>query len=72
MTGAILQAGVQSYFALNDAQDRIAQSHANIVQHRMMSFGTFCTYIQPKRTYGLTTAARLTGMMMDMTECHGN
>jgi transglutaminase-like putative cysteine protease len=66
ITGAILQAGVQSYFALNDAQDRIAQSSANIVQNRMMSFGTFCTYVQPKQVYGLTTAGRLSGMMMDI------
>jgi hypothetical protein len=57
---------VQSYFALNDTQDRIAQSSANIVQNRMMSFGTFCTYIQPKQIYGLTTAGRLSGMMMDI------
>jgi len=57
---------VQSYFALNDTQDRIAQSSANIVQNRMMSFGTFCTYIQPKQVYGLTTAGRLSGMMMDI------
>jgi hypothetical protein len=32
----------------------------------MMSFGTFCTYIQPKQIYGLTTAGRLSGMMMDI------
>lgn len=65
-TGAMLQTGVQGYFALNDTQDRIAQANSNIIDHSLMSFGTFSTYIQPKQVYGLTTAARLSGMMMDI------
>jgi hypothetical protein len=56
-----MHTGVQSYFALNDAQ-----VSSTIVQNRFMSFGTFSSHIQPRIIYGLTMGARLSGMMMDI------
>jgi transglutaminase-like putative cysteine protease len=66
VTGAMLQAVVQSYFALNDTQDDIAGSQANITKNPYMSFGTFSTNVQGVYSWGVLRQAKLTGMMMDI------
>ncbi|WP_227430323.1 hypothetical protein [Psychrobacter sp. I-STPA6b] len=67
MSGSILQAGVQSYFAINDVQDHIAQMQADVVQNRFMSYGTFHTYLHPTQRYGIIFGASLnSGMQMDI------
>ena len=66
LTGALLQVGVQSYFALNDVQDTIASSQANVIDHRFMSFGTFSSNLQPNLKYGFPLTVRFAGMMMDI------
>lgn len=66
LTGAILQAGVQSYFGMNEAQDHIAEQQAGMMGNAYFSFGTFSTSIQPNVRYGITLSASLKGMMMDI------
>lgn len=66
LSGAMLQVGVQGYFAKNDAEDRVAASQENIVLHRYLSFGTFSTNIQPNLKFGFPLAANFAGMMMDI------
>ncbi len=67
ISGAMLQAVVQSYFAINDAQDTIAQQqHKNIIQNRYMSFGTFHTFIKPNMRFGMIFGGNMTGMQMDI------
>ena len=66
LTGALLQVGVQSYFALNDVQDTIASSQANVIDHRFMSFGTFSSNLQPNLKYGFPLTVKFAGMMMDI------
>ncbi len=68
LTGAILQAGVQSYFAVNDTQDYIAVKHSRVVAHRQLAFGTSYTDLTPNQRYGLTLVAKLSGMMMDIDQ----
>ncbi|PTQ90506.1 transglutaminase-like domain-containing protein [Agitococcus lubricus] len=66
LTGALLQVGVQSYFALNDVQDKIASSQANVITNRFLSFGTFSSNLQPNLKYGFPLNVRFAGMMMDI------
>lgn len=68
LTGATLQAGVQSYFGMNEAQDHIAEQQAGMVGNAYFSFGTFSTTIQPNVRYGITLSASLKGMMMDIDQ----
>jgi hypothetical protein len=42
----MLQAIVQSYFGLNETQDKIQGRQAGIITNSMMSFGTFSTSLQ--------------------------
>ncbi len=41
LTGAMLQAGVQSYFALNQTEDYIAGLQADAYDRPFMSYGSF-------------------------------
>ncbi len=66
LTGAILQANVQSYFAVNDAQDYLATANSGIVANRHLSFGTFQTYIQPNQRYGISLGGKMAGLQMDI------
>lgn len=66
LTGAMLQAGVQSYFGLNESQDHIVEQQAGMVGNAYFSYGTFSTNIQPVVRYGITMSAKLAGMMMDI------
>lgn len=48
ITGAMIQAGVQSYFAINQAQDTIAaKQHGNVIKTPFLSYGSFATYVHP-------------------------
>ena len=66
VTGAMLQAVVQNYFAINDKQDKIAVNQANVTKFPYMSFGTFSTSIQGTYSWGVLRQAKLAGMMMDI------
>ena len=66
LTGAILQAGVQSYYAVNDAQDIVAQKQAGIVQYPFLTYGTFSTNLTPEYRYGLPFAVKMGGVVMDI------
>jgi hypothetical protein len=66
LTGAILQAGVQSYYAVNDTQDIIAQKQAGVVQYPFLTYGTFSTNLTPEYRYGLPLAVKMGGVVMDI------
>lgn len=67
VTGAMLQATVQSYFAINDAQDIIAEKQSQtIVANRFMSYGTFHTFVKPTMRYGVVFGGTFKGMQMDI------
>ena len=65
----MLQATVQSYFAINDAQDTIAEKQAqNIVANRYTSYGTFHTFVKPTMRYGVIFGGSFKGMQMDIDQ----
>ena len=66
LTGAILQAGVQSYFAVNQTQDKISQKQAGVVTSPKMSFGTFSTNLKTDYRFGIAMRVKPSGVMMDI------
>ena len=66
LTGAIMQAGVQSYFAVLQAQDVIAQKQAGIITNPYMSFGTFGTGLSTQYRYGIAMSTKPKGVIMDI------
>ncbi|WP_152411755.1 hypothetical protein [Moraxella macacae] len=62
----MMQAGVQSYFAINQAQDTIAQKQTNIITNPYMSIGTFSTKMRTDYRYGIATRITPVGMNMDI------
>ncbi|STZ09560.1 Uncharacterised protein [Moraxella caprae] len=62
-------AGVQSYFAINQAQDVIAaKQHGNVLKSPFMAYGSFATYIHPNQRYGIIFGGSFKGMMMDIDQ----
>ena len=67
LINSMIKAGVQSYFAINDAQDTIAEKQSqNIVANRFMSYGTFHTFVKPTMRYGVVFGGTFKGMQMDI------
>lgn len=66
LTGAIMQAGVQSYFAVLQAQDVIAQKQAGIITNPYMSIGTFGTGLSTQYRFGLALSTKPKGVIMDI------
>ena len=67
LTGPVLQAGIQSYFAVNDTQGVIAGAQSNIETLPNMSVGSFGTSIEPNMAYGIALSARLSSsLVMDV------
>mgnify|MGYP001268975973 CR=1 FL=1 len=66
ITGAILQAGVQSYFAINQTQSEIASRQAGLVDMPYMSFGSFATHFTVVDRYGMPWQVSPKSMMMDI------
>lgn len=66
ITGVMLQAVVQSYFGLNDAQDEIQEGPSGIINSSFMSFGTFSTSLQGVYSWGVLRTAKFAGMVMDI------
>lgn len=65
----MMQAGVQSYFAINQAQDAIAaKQHGNVLKSPFMAYGSFATYIHPNQRYGIIFGGNFKGMMMDIDQ----
>ncbi len=64
--GAMLQATVQSYFAINEQQDKLLASQSNIVQNYHLSFGTVSSNLTTDYTFGLPWRTRSTGVMVDI------
>lgn len=69
LTGAMMQAGVQSYFALNQVQDDIAAKQVgNMIKDPFMSYGSFATYVHPTQRYGIIFGASPKGVQMDIDQ----
>ncbi|MBJ9738950.1 transglutaminase domain-containing protein [Acinetobacter oleivorans] len=66
VTGSILQAVVQSYFSLNNAQDDVQEGQSGIIKNSFMSFGTFSTSLQGVYSWGVLRTAKFAGMVMDI------
>ncbi|OTU44260.1 hypothetical protein CAT37_09495 [Acinetobacter pittii] len=66
VTGIMLQAVVQNYFGLNDAQDKIQERPFGIINNSFMSFGTFSTSLQGVYSWGVLRTAKFAGMVMDI------
>ena len=62
----MIQAGVQSYFAVLQAQDVIAQKQAGIITNPYMSFGTFWTGLSTQYRYGIAMSTKPKGVIMDI------
>lgn len=57
---------MQSYYAINDTEDIIAQNQAGIVQYPYLTYGTFSTNLTPITRYGLPLAVKMGGVVMDI------
>lgn len=68
--GSILQAGLWSYFYLNDNQDWLAQNVSNVVEYPLPSFGTFKLTAQPVYSFGIPLAVEFPGATMDIAYYH--
>ncbi|HET7630310.1 MAG TPA: transglutaminase-like domain-containing protein, partial [Candidatus Saccharimonadales bacterium] len=66
LTGAILQAGVLAYFAINNAQDILAARSNSMVQYPEPSFGTFKTTVQTTYNFGIPQSVGILGVTMDI------
>lgn len=66
LTGNLLQTGILGYFAINDALDQLDARSLGVVTHRMPSFGTFATSLQPEYVYGVPRNVKLAGLSMDV------
>ena len=65
----MIQAGLQSYFAINQAQDTIAaKQHGNVIKTPFLSYGSFATYVHPTQRYGIIFGASPKGMQMDIDQ----
>ena len=72
VTGIMLQAVVQSYFSLNDAQDDIQERPSGVINNAFMSFGTFSTSLQGVYSWGVLRSAKFAGMVMDIDRIGAN
>lgn len=61
-----MQSGVQSYFAVLQAQDVIAQKQAEIITNPYMSIGTFGTGLSTQYRFGLALSTKPKGVIMDI------
>ncbi len=66
-TGAMLQATIQQYFAVNDLQNKIHSRVANVVQNNYVSFGTYSTKLVTYTQFGLPYYTQPNGMGMDIS-----
>jgi hypothetical protein len=66
VTGVWLQSGISGYFAMNNAQDDLAQRIAGIVQYRLPSFGIFKTTVSPVHWFGIPRDVSFDGFVMDI------
>ena len=67
LTGKTLQAGILSYFAVNDTQDELAASILNTVSYRLPSYGVFSNNIKTTYAFGLIPKSiKYTGVLMDI------
>ena len=66
LVGDLLQATIQSYWAMNDIQDQLMQQVADASIYRYLSFGKFSTALQPTYNFGVPTKVAFSGMLMDV------
>lgn len=66
VVGDLLQATIQSYFALNDLQDKLLTQSAKASSFRMPSYGKFSTNLNTVYSWGVPRNVEFDGMMMDM------
>jgi hypothetical protein len=66
LVGDLLQATVQSYFAMLDLQNELIAQTAKAELYRMPSYGKFSTNLQTVYSWGVPRQVHFDGMMMDM------
>tara|TARA_R110001606_G_scaffold83958_5_gene191355 strand:- start:50836 stop:53940 length:3105 start_codon:yes stop_codon:yes gene_type:complete len=66
LVGALLYSTILGYFAINDAQDKVADAGAGGVSYRAPSYGLFKTSLQPKYWFGIARNVQSAGMAMDV------
>jgi hypothetical protein len=66
LVGDLLQATVQSYFAMLDLQNELIAQTAKADLYRMPSYGKFSTNLQTVYSWGVPRQVHFDGMMMDM------
>ncbi|NIE95935.1 hypothetical protein F3J02_05510 [Acinetobacter sp. Tr-809] len=72
VTGAMLQAVVQSYYNINDIQNSIHGLKSGVINNPFMSFGTFSTNLQGVYSWGVLRAVNFSGMVMDIDRIGSN
>lgn len=67
VTGALMQAGILQYFAINDLEDEITARSTDIVQYRYPSFGLMTTSVQAAYDFaGRPVSVEFPGVGLDV------
>ena len=66
LSGDLLSATIASYHASLESFGKLAQRQAKIVDNPGLSFGFFHAQAVPRKQYGVVTAVRFPGMLMDV------
>ncbi len=72
VTGAMLQAVVQTYYNINDIQNSIHGLKSGVINNPFMSFGTFSTSLQGVYSWGVLRTVNFSGMVMDIDRIGSN
>ncbi|WP_441003461.1 transglutaminase-like domain-containing protein [Pseudocolwellia agarivorans] len=71
-TGAIMQAGIQSYFISTAFQNKLAANAAHIINYRQPSYGTFGTSLSVSYFFGVPSKVNFGGVTMDVDRLADN
>lgn len=71
-TGAIMQAGIHTYFAATNAQNQLTAIASNVINYRQPSYGTFGTSLTVNYFFGLPQNVGFSGVVMDVDRLINN
>lgn len=71
-TGAIMQAGIHSYFVATQAQNQLQAAAADVINYRQPSYGTFGTSLNVSYFFGVPQKVGFLGVVMDVDRLADN
>lgn len=71
-TGAIMQAGIHTYFLTTQTQNQLAAVAADVINYRQPSYGTFGTSLTVSYFFGVPSKVSFSGVVMDVDRLADN